>query len=93
VLHNGQYGKSLISDEFNQLCIDNHIEATVQAYPNPGNLQNAVRLITFRNFNAVTVKVIQSNKVQMIPATGTLQIMLLPDEPLPSFERMEDDAS
>lgn len=93
MLHNGQYGKSLVSEEFNQMCIDNHVEATIQAFPNPGSLQQGMRLITFRNFNDTTVKVTWSNKMQMVPAKGTLQVLLPPDEPLPNIERMEDNAS
>jgi hypothetical protein len=91
MLFNGPNGKTLVSDEFNQMCIDNHVEASVQAYPNPGNLHGAMRLITFRNFDAVTVKVVRSNnKVELIPSKGTLQVMLAPEEPLPTLERMED---
>ena len=90
MLYNGQHGKSLASDDFNQMCIDCRVEATIQVYPNPGNMEKAMRLITFRNFNIETVKVIQPNKEQIIPGKGTLQMMLAPDEPLPSLERIEE---
>jgi len=90
MLFNGPNGKTTVSDEFNQACVDNHVEATVQVHPNPGNLNKAIRLITFRNFNSVTVKVVRSNKVDFMPSKGTLQIMLMPDEEMPTFERMEE---
>lgn len=89
MLYNGQVGKSLVSDDFNQMCVDHHVEATIQVHPNPGDPLRAMRLITFRNFNAATVKVIQFNKEQIIPGKGTLQVMLIPDEPLPKLEGIE----
>ena len=90
MLFNGPNGKTMVSDEFNQACVDNHVEATIQVHPNPGNLNKTMRLITFRNFNTVTVKIIRSNnKVEFMPSKGTLQIMLMPDDPLPTLERME----
>lgn len=89
MLYSGQSGKSLVSDEFNQMCIDCHVEATIQAYPNPGDMQRAMRLITFRNFDLSTVKVFCINKVHIIPGKGTAQVMLSADDPLPILERTE----
>jgi acetolactate synthase regulatory subunit len=90
MLYSGQHGKTLVSDEFNRMCVDCRVEATIQAYPNPGNVERAMRVVTFRNFNVGTVKVIQSNREQIIPGKGTLQLMLTPDEPLPKLERIEE---
>lgn len=91
MLYNGPNGKTLVSDEFNQMCIDLHVEATVQAYPNPGNMSGTMRLITFRNFDQAMVKVIQSNnKEHIVPGKGSVQVMLKPDEPLPKLERIEE---
>jgi hypothetical protein len=88
MLYSGPHGKSLVTDEFNQMCVDCHVEAVVQAFPNPGNLQKAMRKISFRNFDAVTVKVIRANKIEMIPGKGTLEVLLLADEELPKLERV-----
>lgn len=83
-------GENSDSEEFKQACVDTYVEATVQAFLNPGNLQAAMRMITFRNFNIRTVKVIQGKKTHMIPGNGTVQVLLSPDEPMPRLERMED---
>jgi hypothetical protein len=89
MLFSGQRGPSLVSEDFNQMCVDYHVEATVQAYPNPGK-GGTMRIITFRNFNDVTIEVIQFNKTTFIPAKGTGQVMLMPDEALPKLERIKD---
>ena len=89
MLYDSPYGKSLISEEFNQLCVEFHVEASVQSLPNPGNL-NMLRVMSIQSFGEQIVKVIQGNgQIHMIPAKGKIQFMLLPDEPLPTFERME----
>lgn len=90
MLYSGPNGPSLVSDEFNKMCVDCHVEATVQSFPNPGNMQNVMRLVTFQNFNLETVKVIRPNKIEMIPGKGSIQVMLMPDEELPTLERMEE---
>jgi hypothetical protein len=90
MLYNGQNGKTLVSDNFNENCVDCKVEATIQAFPNPGDVMKAMRLITFRNFSDQTVKVIRiSGKIDMIPGKGTVQIMLMPDDELPKLERIE----
>jgi hypothetical protein len=91
MLYSGQNGPSLVSEAFNQMCVDQRVEATVQAFPNPGQ-SRAMRIITFRNFNDCTIEIIQSNKTTFIPAKGTGLVMLKPDEPLPTIERMKEDA-
>jgi hypothetical protein len=89
VLYSGKFGRSVVSDEFNQMCVDFHVEATVQPFPNPGNLTSTPRMITFRSFAAETLKVVRKDKVDLIPAKGTVQLMLQADEPLPKLERIE----
>jgi len=92
MLYNGDKAPSLVSEEYNQMCVDNHVEATVQAFPNPGSPFKAMRLVTFRNFNETTIRVIQfdrDGKTHDIPGKGTVQVMLMPDEPLPIFEKVE----
>lgn len=72
------------------MCTRVQVEARVQPSANPGSPMRAMRLITFRNFNSETVKVTQQNKrkqVHIIPAKGELQIMLMPDESLPTVEK------
>jgi hypothetical protein len=91
MLYSGQNGPSLVSEAFNQMCVDQRVEATVQAYPNPGQ-NKAMRVITFRNFNDCTILIRQDHKITFIPAKGTAQVMLKPDEPLPTIERMKEDA-
>ena len=93
MLYNGPNGKSLVSEEFNQMCVDNQVECTVQARPNPGNPYQAMRMLTFRNFSDSTVKVYQLNKkkqVHQIPAFGSIELMLAPDEELPKIEKVKD---
>jgi hypothetical protein len=91
MFYSGKYGKSLVSDDFNQMCVDTSVEATIQAYPNPGTISGSMRVVTFKNFKPGTVKVIRSNgKIDMIPGKGTVQIMLYPEEPLPNLERIEE---
>lgn len=100
MLFAGKRGDSLVSDEFNQMCTEARVEARVQAFPNPGNLTKALRLITFRNFNKELVTVVQQsnkNTIHYIPAaiqgldgrltTGELQILIMPDEPLPIVKK------
>jgi hypothetical protein len=90
MLYSGQYGKSLVSDDFNQMCTDLKVEVTIQAFPNPGNTNQAMRKITFQNYDKFTIKIIRDKKIDYIPAKGTAEIMLRGDEPLPTLERMED---
>ncbi len=83
------FGKSTELEDFNQLCVEFHLEATVQSLPNPGSLR-AARIMNIKSFGDQVIKVIQENgQVRMIPEKGEIQFMLLPDEQLPTFERME----
>lgn len=80
----------LNQEEFNQQCVDFHIEATVQSLSNPGNLMHSMRVITFRNFSDETIIIHQQDSkksIHNVPAKGTTQIMMGPDENLPTFER------
>lgn len=93
MLFNGPHGKTLVSDEFNQMCIDARVEARVQVLPNPGDPTRPMRVVFIKNFNPFLVKVTQNNAKKLehrIPIRGELQIMLPPDEPLPLIERMEE---
>ena len=84
-------GRSLITEEFNRLCTENRIEARIQAFPNPGNPLRAMRLITFTNFNNEPMTIIQQGtrrkKRHLLPAKGTLEVLLAPDEPMPEIEK------
>lgn len=89
LLFTNKYGKSLVSDDFNQMCVDSHVEATIQVYPNPGGVEQ-MRLITFRNFNLITVNIVRSNgKTEYLPGKGTLQVLIHPNEELPKLERTD----
>jgi len=49
-----------------------------------------MRLITFTNFNNEPMTIVQQNvrkKRHLLPAKGTLDIMLAPDEPMPEIEK------
>jgi hypothetical protein len=90
MLYQGAAGRSLVSEDFNRLCTENRIEARVQAFPNPGNPLRAMRLITFTNFNNTSMTIVQQDrrkKRHLLPAKGTLEVLLAPDEPMPEIEK------
>lgn len=97
MLYQGKFGKSLVTEEFNQMCFDHKVEARVQPFPNPSDPFRCMRLITFKNFDMTPVRVTQFDKkkqLHFIPARisassdpGELQIMLMPDEDLPLLEK------
>jgi hypothetical protein len=92
MLYQGPNGKTLVSEEYNQMCIDNQCECTVQAFPNPGDPYRAMRMLTFRNFSDCVVKVYQyddEQQVHSIPAHGSIQVLLGSNEPLPTLEKVE----
>lgn len=89
-MYTGPGGRSLVSEDFNRLCTENRVEAKIQAYPNPGNPLRSMRLITFTNFNNEPMTIIQQGtrkKRHLLPAKGTLDIMLAPDEPMPEIQK------
>jgi hypothetical protein len=102
MLYPGAFGRTLVPDEFNDACTRAGVEARVSPSPNPGDPYHALRMITFKNHNPVMVKVTQYNKrksVHFIPAAikgpdkimhqGELIIMLMPNEELPTLEKMD----
>jgi len=93
MLFDGPRGKTLVSEEFNQMCIDNQVEVTIQARPNPGNPYVATRLLTIRSFSDSVIKVYQQGskeQIHMIPAHGSVEVMLMSsNDPLPRFEKVE----
>jgi hypothetical protein len=94
MLFDGPNGKTLVSEEFNQMCVNNQVECSVQARPNPGNPYRAMRMLTFRSFSDSTIRVYQfdeKKQVHEIPAFGSIQVMLMtPDEPLPRIEKVDN---
>lgn len=91
----------MVSDEFNKACSDAGVEARVTPSPNPGDPFHALRMVVFKNYNFVQVRVTQFNKrkqVHIIPAAlkgpdgvqhqGELTIMLMPTEELPKMEKL-----
>lgn len=94
MLYPGPNGPSLVSNEFNDMCIEFRVEVTIQILSNPGDIFRSMRVITFRNFSDETIKVLQQDKrksVHYIPGKGTVQVMIAPDESLPMFERIPDE--
>jgi hypothetical protein len=88
-------GRSLVSQEFNNQCTAANVEATIQAFPNPGDPERAERLITFRNFSKRMVTVIQRDpkkKHHIIPIGGELKIMVRASEELPVVTVNPDQA-
>lgn len=76
-------------EEFRELCTEYHIEAKIEALPNPSTL-GILRVITFQNFGEEVIRVLsQTGQSVYLPAKGTTQMMLGPDEPPPTFERIE----
>jgi hypothetical protein len=94
MLFDGPNGKTLVSEEFNQMCVENQVEVQIQARPNPGNPYIAQRMLTIRSFSDSTVRVYQFDKKQQIheiPAFGSIQLMLMTqDEALPRIEKVTD---
>lgn len=93
MLYNGPNGKSLVSEEFNQLCVANQVEVTVQAFPNPGNPYRAMRKLTIRSFSDSIIRVMQYNaksQIHNIPERGSIEILLSESEPMPLIEKVED---
>jgi hypothetical protein len=79
----------VISDKFDQLCVDCLVKASVRLFPNPGDPINPMRILTLHNFNkSDAIRVVRDEREVYIPADGELQIMLKPDEPWPHVERM-----
>jgi hypothetical protein len=79
-----------ISEEFNQLCVNCLVKASVRLFSNPGDPINLMRLLTLHNFNkSDVVRVVRGDKEIYIPAEGELQIMLKPDEPWPHVEKIK----
>lgn len=76
-------------EEFHELCTQFHLEAKLEALPNPRDM-TMLRVITFQSFGDEIVRVIQDDGNSVtIPARGTAQVMLQPYEQLPKFERIE----
>lgn len=86
MLYSGPYGKSLVSQEFLQQCVNARVQAVIQPFPNPGDPSRSARLITFTSFTDNCVHVQQrdkKNSLHVIPPRGELKIMLKADEELP----------
>ena len=84
---------NFISEEFNQWCVQNNVQVTVKPLPNPGNPYQAVRMLEFRSFSRSVIKVTQKDRNRTehyIPAEGTIQFIIKPDEQLPDIEKVED---
>jgi len=80
-------------EEFSQMCVNNQVEVTIQARPNPGNPYVATRMLKIRSFSDNVIKVYQQGskeQIHMIPAHGSVEIMLMSSsDPLPRIEKAE----
>lgn len=93
MLFSGPHGPSLVSEEFNRLCVQNRVEFTIKPLPNPGNPFQSIRMAEVRSFSDQTVRVIQNDRnktVHNIPAQGSVQFTMKPDEPLPDIEQVDN---
>jgi hypothetical protein len=93
MMYPGPNGPSLISEEFNQLCIDNQVEVSVKPLPNPGTPYQAIRMLEIKSFSDSVVCVTQNDTkrtTHYIPAHGSIQMILRPDELLPNIEKVSD---
>ena len=76
-------------EEFHNLCSDFQLEAKMESLPNPSNM-SILRVITFQSFSEDAIKVVREDgQFVIIPARGTVQVMLNEYELPPTFERIE----
>jgi len=90
MIYAGMSRGSLVTEEFNSKCTEYRIEARIQVYPNPGSPTQAMRLITFTNFNNEALMILQQDRRKrkhILPARGTLEVLIAADEPLPEIQR------
>lgn len=81
-----------VLEEFKQLCVDTHVECTFKSLPNPGSPFRSFRMLEFRSFTQDVIKITQQNKnstVHLIPAMGSVQMILQSDESLPNIQKAE----
>lgn len=80
---------SRVMEEFHDLCAEFQLEAKIESLPNPSDM-TVLRVITFQSFSEDTIKVIREDgQYVIIPARGTVQVMLQQYELPPRFERIE----
>lgn len=80
----------IIPEEFKEHCDSLSVTVSLRPFPNPGNPYRAMRLLEFKNYSTKFVDVQQYDrkaKKHIIPASGSLQIMLAPDEMYPTLTR------
>jgi hypothetical protein len=93
MLYPGPNGPSLVSEEFNELCVLNQVEVAVKPLPNPGSPYQAVRMLEIRSFSDSVVCITQNDSnrtTHYIPARGSIQMILKSDEQLPNIEKVSD---
>lgn len=92
-MHDGSYGKTLVTTEFNAECSVAGVEATINPFPNPGNPPQFLRQIKFRNLNLTEeVKIYQQDKRKQVHTVGPmseLTIAVPATEQLPRMEKVE----
>ena len=83
-------GGRVIPDQFKDQCDAFRIAVGLRPFPNPGNPYQPMRLLSFRNYSNVPITVTQNNrkmKKHIMPANGTLEIMLEPGEQFPTISK------
>ena len=88
MLYDGPFGKSLTSEEFTRACVAAKVEVTIQAYPNPGDIYHASRVLTIKSFNNKTIRIYQRNAKHseyLLPPRMERKIMLGSMEDFPIF--------
>jgi hypothetical protein len=89
MLYKGPFGDSLTSEEFTRACVAARVEVTIQAYPNPGDIYHASRILTIKSFNNKTIRIYQRNAKHseyLLPPRMERKIMLLAMEEFPIFK-------
>ena len=89
MLYGPQGRESLVSEQFNEMCIMFRVEARIEPFPNPGDPYRPMRRIHFKSFNDQTLFVYQQTqkgqKKVTLPSKGNCDILISPDDPLPGL--------
>lgn len=90
--------ESLVSEQFNDMCVRYRVEARIEPFPNPGDPYRPMRRIHFRSFNERTVFVYQLlagkidknrqpvEKKVTLPIKGECDILIGPNDPMPRLD-------
>ncbi len=77
-------------DQFKEHCEAYRVMVGIRAFPNPGSPYEPMRVLSFRNFTNALIHVQRLDKKArkyVLPANGTLEIMIAPSEPYPQLSK------